>query len=212
MKNDELKILFIDITKTAGTAINDSFRAHFPNYLFEGKHHSIQNFIAHGSQIVDDAGRPHQGTCSMITEQELRDYFTFSVIRNPYDRMVSLWLWGCNSVYGQDFDLFVSNVASGKYQDFNRVRYRSQKEWISDAQGKIRVPYLLRYENLAQDFVTLQNKLGVEQFPLLVRNTALDKSKKPRQEFQRYYSSMTTRQTVETIWADDFDLFNYQKM
>lgn len=212
MKNDELKILFIDITKTAGTAITESFRAHFPGYIFEGKHHSIQNFISYGSDIVDDSGLPHKGTCSVVTKQDIQNYITFSVIRNPYDRMVSLWLWGCNTVYGNDFDKFVNDVSNNKFQDFNRVRYRSQVEWICDAEGNNQVSHLLKYETLGQDFAVFQETMGVDKFPLLVRNTALDRSNKQRTVFQNYYSSEVTRQTVEDIWAADFKMFNYEKI
>ena len=63
VKNTDLNILYIDITKTAGMAITESLQVQFPNYTFEGKHHSIQNFIAHGSDIVDDFGRRLVGTC-----------------------------------------------------------------------------------------------------------------------------------------------------
>jgi hypothetical protein len=212
MKNADLNILFIDITKTAGTAITESFQRQFPNYTFEGKHHSIQNFLAYGSHILDDTGRPHKGTCSDITPQDLKDCYTFSVVRNPYDRMVSLWLWGCQNVYGPDFDLFVRNIAHNKYHDFNRVRYRSQAEWISDAEGKVRVQHLLRYETLALDFKNFLKKIGIEPFPLLIRNTALDMSKKERKSFQSYYKNKSTRQTVEDLWAADFQMFNYEKM
>lgn len=212
MKNSELKILFIDITKTAGTAITESFQAHFPHFMFEGKHHSIQNFISYGANIVDNAGLPHKGTCTAITKQDMQDYVTFSVIRNPYDRMVSLWLWGCNTVYGHNFDQFVNDVANNKYQDFNRVRYRAQAEWICDAKGNNQVAHLLRYENLAQDFAAFQEVIGVEKFPLLVRNTAFDRSKKERTAFQNYYASKVTRQTVEEIWSADFNMFNYKKL
>lgn len=212
MKNSDLKILFIDITKTAGTAITESFRREFPNYVFEGKHHSIQNFIAYGSHISDDSGNTHIGTCSVVTSTEIHSYNTFSVVRNPYDRMVSLWLWGCQDVYGPNFDLFVSNVSNNKYKDFNRVRYRPQVEWISDVQGNVRVPHILRYEALADDFPKFLNKIGIEPFPLLVRNTALDMSKKKREPFQSYYTNESTRQIVEDIWAKDFEMFNYKKM
>ncbi len=114
MKSTDLKILFIDITKTAGTAIIESFKHQYPDFEFEGKHHSIPNFIAYGSCIQDDAGKPHEGTCSAITPADLLEYSTFSVIRNPYDRMVSLWVWGCNTFYKTSFDQFVENVAAGK--------------------------------------------------------------------------------------------------
>jgi hypothetical protein len=212
MQSTDLKILFIDITKTGGTAITESFRHHFPNYIFEGKHHSIQNFIAYGSSIQDDAGQPHKGTCTIVTPQDLQDYFTFSVVRNPYDRMVSLWLWGCKSVYKTGFDQFVNDVANNKYQDFNHVRYRSQAEWISDADGQVKVQHLLKYETLAHDFANFLKQLNIEPFPLLVRNTALDRSNKKRKKFQDYYTSNTTRQTVEDIWAVDFQMFNYEKI
>jgi len=212
VKNSELKILFIDITKTAGTAISASFADKFPNYEFEGKHHSIQNFIAHGSNLVDDEGQPHRGTCSLVTQDDLDNFHTFSVIRNPYDRMVSLWLWGCQTIYGHNFDLFVNDVATNKYQDYNRVRYRSQVEWISDTNGTIKVPHLLRYEALKQDFTALLNRVGITPFPLLVRNTAAERSNKKRKSMAEYYTNKHTRQTVEKLWADDFQYFNYEKL
>ena len=212
VKNTDLKILFIDITKTAGTAITESFQVQFPNYTFEGKHHTIQNFIAYGSDIVDDSGRPHEGTCSVVTRQDLEDLHTFSVVRNPYDRMVSLWLWGCQTVYDPDFDRFVSNVADNRYHDFNQVRYKSQVKWISDAQGTVRVQHLLRYESLARDFSEFLIQIGIEPFDLLIRNTALNLSKKERSLFKDYYSSELTRQTVEYLWADDFQMFGYEKI
>ncbi len=214
MKNAELGLLFIDITKTAGTAITESFQNQYPHYVFEGKHHSIQNFVSYGSRIFDDNGQPHQGTCSVITEQDLRDYITFSVIRNPYDRMVSLWHWGNRTVYGSDFNKFVRNVALDKYRDFNRVRYRPQADWICDAEGEVRVQYLLRYEYLAQDFAFFLQQTGIKPFPLLVRNTAFENSRQRRKHYCNYYyyTDESTRQTVEKLWAKDFQMFNYKKI
>ncbi|OED43554.1 hypothetical protein AB833_03570 [Chromatiales bacterium (ex Bugula neritina AB1)] len=211
MKSTELGILFIDITKTAGTAIKESFERRFPNYTFEGKHHSIRNFLSYGSPVLDDFGMPHEGTCSPVTTQELLNYHTFSVIRNPYDRMVSLWLWGRGNEYNENFNEFVASVAHGKYTDFNRVRYRSQVEWISDFEGNVRVKQLLAFENLAHDFNKFLSHIGIEPFPLLDRNSAYLNSNMERMPFESYYTSETTRQTVESIWADDFEMFNYKK-
>ncbi len=212
MKNVELGILFIDIAKTAGTAITTSFQYQYPAYLFEGKHHSIQNFLSHGSAVFDDYGHPHGGTCSEVTAHDLQNHYSFSVIRNPYDRMVSLWLWGCRYIYSHDFNQFVRDVAHNKHREFNGVRYRSQADWICDAAGNVRVQHLLSYEALAGDFPVLLNKIGIDPFPLQVRNTAFTNSRKNRMPFLNYYTSKATRQTVEALWAADFQLFNYDKI
>ena len=72
--------------------------------------------------------------------------------------------------------------------------------------------HLLRYESLARDFSEFLIQIGVEPFDLLIRNTALNMSKKERRPFNDYYSSELTRQTVEYLWADDFQMFGYEKI
>lgn len=73
----ELKLLFIDITKTIGTATIAGFQQNYPQYKFENKHHSVKNFTAPG----------------YWHEEILSRYHMFMAVRNPYDRMVSQWLW-----------------------------------------------------------------------------------------------------------------------
>lgn len=126
--------------------------------------------------------------------------------------MVSLFLWGCKTVYPTNFDQFVNNVKNNRYQDFNRVRYRSQLEWITDSDGTIKIKNLLRYENLEQEFESFLKQIDIPPFKLLVKNTAYDKSKIIRKPFDAYYSNVETRRLVEEVWAEDFEVFNYQKI
>ena len=85
MINHKRKILFIDICKTAGTAITKTLQQQFPQDRWEGKHHSVPNYTPR--------------LASRVTDEILDEYSSFTVIRNPYDRMVSLWIWGLGGPY-----------------------------------------------------------------------------------------------------------------
>ena len=81
----------------------------------------------------------------------MNEYSSFTVIRNPYDRMVSLWIWGLGGPYRKDdFVGFMRNVRDGKYTEYNGHRYKTSLQWISDESG-IRVKNIIRYENLQEE-------------------------------------------------------------
>jgi len=79
MISDTHKFIFIDITKTGGSSIGKIFKA----YGGRGKHHSI-------SRNLPDLPS-NQGLISPLTNGMISDYFTFTIVRNPWDRFVSLY-------------------------------------------------------------------------------------------------------------------------
>ena len=100
MRCEELKLIFIGICKTGSTSIVDTFKK---KYKITGKAHSIKNF----TYKLDS-------TITKITEDDFNNYKLFTVIRNPYDRIVSLWLWG-QKIYRVSFKEFVNNIYNNKY-------------------------------------------------------------------------------------------------
>jgi len=98
MVSDKRKFIFIDIPKTASTsmrfALNES--KHKPK-----KHHSISNIAS------------HYKFCDKLDEEKIQKYFKFTIVRNPYDRLVSLWLWGMNKdcyIQYKSFNYFVRDA------------------------------------------------------------------------------------------------------
>ena len=215
MKCEHYKFIFIDICKTAGSSINASFMENFPKIKFEGKHHSIPNYTALPAHAVvhswegennhipnyrmkpmgstKHAWQPVNGehyTCSYVTKSDIDNYSLFAVVRNPYDRMVSQYLYGklrgtyqqCNS-----FKHFIRNIANNKYGEYNRHRYRTQLNWISDENKKVVVGRILRFEKLQSDFKHLLEELKIPQFKLQKINTAKDCTGQERIHYSYYY-------------------------
>lgn len=249
MKCDKYKFIFIDICKNAGTSITTSFMTLFPNsifkgvnysmtaakaleyggfnssilngaetinepIIFEGKHHSIKNYTAIANI------KKCKATCSAITADTIKDYFLFSVIRNPWDRMVSLYLWGVNrddqtakelEIWwrGYPFDKFITEIVENQHNEYNGHRYKTQLDWVSDHNNNILVDFFVMYENLEQDFSKLLTKLNLPKIPLLKQNSAHAKSGKRREHYRYYYNDLTA-EMVSQKYAEDIKFFNYQ--
>jgi len=91
MISDTYKFLYIDIVKTAGTSIGK---------LLEplggvGKHHSISRKLpALGINAGQESPVPHD---------VVENYFKFTIVRNPYDRLISLFSHCQTALFQQRF-------------------------------------------------------------------------------------------------------------
>jgi len=123
---------------------------------------------------------------------------TFAVVRNPWDRIVSLWLQ-YNSLKKTDipFDTFVRNLSSYKFHERSWFNFaQPQKEWIPDG-----VTYLLRFETLEQDFAQIQKIYGcTDSLPKI--NTS------QHDDYHTYYTD-ETRDIVAQVFKDDIEAFGY---
>ena len=204
MINHKLKILFIDITKTAGTSIIQTFKNNYPDQNWQGKHHSIKNFLG-------------DVTCSTLTDEIIKNYRTFTVVRNPFDRILSLYIWGIDPQIGdytseKNFESFVKSVRDNKYSEFNKVRYRTQLDWITDKEKIVRVDNILRFENLQEDFDKLMSVYNLKKMNIEKINTGEEKLKKIgklKKNYREYYNQ-EIKEIVENLYKEDIEYFNYQ--
>lgn len=179
---EEPPFIFIHIPKTGGTSLM-SRRAKtgkkIPNLTLMGGHKYIR-FLA--------------------KNYDLSKYFKFSIIRNPYDRFISLWR--------------VRTACNGTLQSFID-RIKSRKEpwyplsqqccWICDRGKKeLMVDHLIRFENYAAGVKEVFKQLNLPQFELPhLRRT----NRKPN--YRRYYSCTKQIDFVTKLYKDDLRLFNY---
>jgi hypothetical protein len=129
----------------------------------------------------------------MITPQQ-----TFAVVRNPWDRVVSLWAFW-NKLKKEDvlFDAFVRNLQSYKFSENSWFTFdQPQKAWIPDG-----VTYLLKFETLEQDFVQIQNFYECTD-PLPKVNVS------QHEDYHTYYTD-ETRDIVAQVFKDDIEAFGY---
>jgi len=141
------------------------------------------------------------------------NYFKFSFVRNPWDRLVSCWK---NKVKEADFNYFrISGEEQKKLQDFaSFVDFVIERGEMSTndphlcAQSRMidlnHVDFIGRFENFEDDLRKVLSKLKIDNFEVSKKNATIS-----RKSYHDYYDNIT-RDKVAEIYAKDIELFNYQ--
>lgn len=151
------------------------------------------------------------------TEPNFGQHFVFSVCRNPYDRLLSGWLFICKrklekhgkilDKYGSNFKSFVMSLQDDfgmSLHDVDMVTWR-QVNWFLDENGNNLVHEIGRFEQLASWWRELCRKKG---WPPV----KLPKQNKTRHGPWREYYDQNMIKVVNEQYADDFEFFKYKKL
>jgi hypothetical protein len=143
----------------------------------------------------------------LVSTAELAEMFTFTLVRNPWDRMVSYYHWLLEQTFdhpavrlakAQDFAGFLRAPSTQKAQrDWPAARY------MTDASGVERCALYIRLEHFAADVAPLTAHLGFDLE--LPRANRSDRGG----SFQTYYTD-ETREIVATCCARDIKRFDYK--
>ncbi|MDB9527389.1 sulfotransferase family 2 domain-containing protein [Oscillatoria sp. CS-180] len=178
------KFLFIHINKTGGTSIAKALN-------IPPKHDTAL-------EKIEEVGR---------IEWDKR--FTFAVVRNPWDKVVSHYYYrvqtnqtdlGSNQINFKDWVKRVYQEKSRPYYDKPKM-FMPQVDWVSDAAGTIIVDHICRFESLEADFREVCDRLEIDY------NLPHLKSSK-RGNYRDYYDSETTA-IVADWYSQDIEKFNY---
>ena len=148
---------------------------------------------------------------------ELKALFKFTIVRNPWDRLVSAYLFlkagGVN-----DSDRRWSEKHLSRFGDFEEfvlrwvtpanvgrsLHLRPQVEFLCrPARDVPLVDYVGYFENLQADFAAIVTKLGIEATLAKINTTATR-----RDDYRSYYSGRT-REIVQQVYRDDIAAFGY---
>ena len=168
-------LVFIHIPKTAGCSITKWLTTHFNT-------------------------KPTLSKCMHPSTSMINIPFdeTFAVVRNPWDRTVSLWaFWNKIKKTNVSFDEFVRNIRDYKFNERSWFTLdQPQKVWIPNG-----VTYLLKFETLEEDFKVIQEKLGCFE-PLSHINSS------EHDDYKTYYIKETW-DIVADVFKDDIEEFGY---
>jgi chondroitin 4-sulfotransferase 11 len=192
--NDMHKLIFIHIPKNAGISIEEA--------LFGKKigHKSILQFEAHNEKKYDE-------------------YFKFTVVRNPFDRLVSAFHFlkkgGINPVDKKwsdknlmnidDFESFVYKLKDKKFAKkvLNQQHFRPQYKYLVTSKGTLNIDLIMKFENLSSDFVKLTDMINMKD------KTLEHKNKSDRNSWEEYYDE-NSKELIHKLYQKDFELF-YEK-
>ncbi len=130
--------------------------------------------------------------------------FTFSVIRNPWERYVSLYIFHCG------MPLSPSQMrAPFKSVLFAKYRSRAQSwlpanKLLCDEENNLLVDFVARYENRREDLAHVGERIG---FPELGESLKISTSAS-RSHFREYYDD-ELRDKVAEISRWEIERFNY---
>ena len=175
----EHKAIFIHIPKNAGTSIetlftNKSFR------IQPYKHANIHEIKKKFPEIYNS-------------------YRKFTIIRNPYDKMVS-WYFYLKRNLGKSYDIIDFNEwikDPFKFWHVNDPTYflDSQHTWVDDT------VVLIKYENLDKEL----NQFFGKEINLPITN------KSDHDHFSSYYNKESSN-IIYNKYKKDFEKYNYKKL
>jgi len=195
MFSDLHKCIFIHIPKCGGDSINTAL-----------------NLSASCDKVLKK--NPQNGHGDIFYHEQLfyKNFFSFSFVRNPYDRVCSLYhyfkdpkclKWNCNKrTYGafcniKSFKDFVFRI-----DDFNYDQhFKSQHRFIEHP--RLSIDFLGRFENLKEDFATACNKAGIP--PISLPHTNQTK----HSHYRDYYDDESYK-IVTKKYEEDIKRFNYK--
>ena len=187
------RCIFIHIPRTAGSSIESSIR---PEWNFDN-YRDLKHIVA--------------STAKSIYKDYWYDYYKFTFIRNPWDRMVSMtkydWFYGCKIVGGKlDVSGYLEKFPGPEIDS----RSKSRGEKIDTINNSVylniineELDFIGRFENLQEDYNKVCSTINCSN-TLLHIETNNNKTK----HYTEYYDDVT-REIVAERYARDIELFGY---
>ena len=185
------KFIFIHINKTAGTSVEKALCEYGQKRTVPKENNDFK--MSKQSQHFN------YKEYKEFLGSDYDDYFKFTVIRNPFDRVASYYYGGNAISSGLNFsDWIINRYQNKNFQDFERM-YSDYKHWIGDE----KIDLILRFENLSNDFEILKNKLNLD-CELGFHNVTKD-----RKHYSKYYNEKT-KNIIQNFFSDELEKFNYK--
>ncbi len=201
MRIVDKKLIFIHIPKNAGTSIE---------YFLSG----------------EKSGDPHRRDLALLKEivsGRYQDYFKFTLVRNPYARLVSIFNHYTSKGGNQSeadtaigealqklgFWGFIQRLDSldSVLPCFEEIETHVMQQhlYCCGEDKTIALDHVGCYENLVEETAMLRERFGIErEFPHKYRTAKVD--------YRDYFEDRRLARIVEARYETDFDLFGYPRL
>lgn len=205
------KFIFVHIPKTGGTSLalalegkamkDDVLIGDTPKAKKRRKRLKdvqVSGRLWKHSKLVDVYG--------LVDQAQMEDYFIFTLVRNPWDRMVSYYHWLQDQSFEHPHVTLAKSVEFSAFLNDGLTQAMMSNDgaarYVSDRNGVDRCDLYLRLEHLAQDVEVLEDALGVRLGMMPHAN------KSTRDAYQGYYSK-EDQALVGSVFAPDIARFDY---
>tara|TARA_B100000579_G_C22848158_1_gene865677 strand:- start:3047 stop:3640 length:594 start_codon:yes stop_codon:yes gene_type:complete len=193
-------VIYIRMPRCGSTSIGDGFCRENNIKYFGGRD---MGFWAHDKLVKKNTSSKLYECVSNYVGKEIYDTsFTFTSVRNPYSRAVSMYKhvsWSSAKTFGDFCNRIIKNDYPSK-----KAKWHSSTltEHIVDGDD-LKVDFVIRIENSQEDLDIVCNKIGIPQQEIPHRNKSRHK------HYTEYYDD-ETREIVSEKYAKDIEYFGYE--
>lgn len=161
--------------------------------------------------------------CGYLSAEQYKSYFSFSFVRNPWERLVSEYLHKKldNKYCFKDF-VFRGLPQRNDFDDAYR-HIIPQTDYLLDAEGRQFVDFIGRFEYLQDDFAKVCERLGFNdtQLPHINSTSSLRRTlerkcrhlfrndNRIKQRYWEYYDDATVKKVAQ-MYGSDIEMFGYR--
>ena len=193
------RFLFVHIPKTAGNSIQSVLRHYSEDELvaLRKEQDGIERFGLRNPNYKIKKHSRLREYYDALGPERFRNLYKFTCVRNPWDRMVSYYF-----------------TPTQKPENWNRKKFRetiskavSVPDYLrlgdGDANPFDNVDCIMRFENLADDFRSVCDAIGISPPDLPQYNRS------SREHYSKYYDE-ELRELVRARFAAEIERFNYR--
>jgi len=206
MISDNKKFIFIHIPKNGGTSIQEMLLDYL-NCSYE--YNNDIGLI----KFKDEYGTKKHSSLLKITKaigrKNIRKYYKFTVVRNPYDRFISMYFWALKYKYRINQSIQEVLMRNDKI-NYNYAKEiismdfaRPQTRWLKVC-NKIKIDYIIRLENIQDGWNYVCNKINIP-------NSVVPKLNSNKHGYYGKYYYNELKELIDNFYSEDFTNFYYEK-
>ena len=192
------RFLFVHVPKTAGNSIQSVLRGYSEEELvaLRGEQDGVERFGLRNPKYKIKKHSTLAEYRAALGETEFGDLYKFACVRNPWDRMISLYFTPTQNTAVWDRKKFRKVIVNAlPVSDYLRLNERDKDPFEN-------VNYIIRFENLTNDFRAVCAALDISPTILPRYNRS------NREHYSRYYDD-ELRELVHARFGPEIERFGY---
>lgn len=166
MISDKYKLIFIHIPKTGGSSVEKALINIFDEkiridrgntYVADKNGKQLKRPIKNSYNTIKHATATE--LINQYGEEKFKEYHKFTIIRNPWDRLLSLYRWGATEHYMKHN--FLNKLPKTNVDSNLRTKWTINK-YICDEKNNLLVDTILNFENLNEEFNNFTSEIGLD--------------------------------------------------
>ncbi len=217
--NNSKKFVFVHVPKAAGTSVTNALSKYttYQDLEIGATHFGEKIQPAYKKRFGLGKHTPASGIRSVIGKDKWDEMFTFSIVRNPYDRIISTFKFlnkweGTPEKYKEDLRKFKNineYILSDIWEESDGPDYifKPQTFWLTDEEdrSKVIVDYVGKLETIDSDLAKIMSKIEDIKIDFF-ESPQLNKTE------GKFELSINSIEKINRVYDRDFGFWDYEKI